>query len=269
MRKNGDSGSSAIDKRPRDSLTAQVLRELAARIERGELKTGDRLPTERELMAAYRVSRTVVREAISSLRASGRIDTQQGRGAFVLAPAFALPYIVDPAELRKIGDVLQILDLRIGLESEAASLAAQRHTAPQLADIRAALDTLEAGVAAAETSVAPDLRFHLAIIRATGNPYFIDLFTQLGTMLIPRASVDLFKNDRKAKVRYLGLLQQEHAQICQAIARGDAEAARAAVRLHLTNSRERLRATLERTASSGSARGRKVIRSMSPSDVRA
>jgi DNA-binding FadR family transcriptional regulator len=63
--------------------------------------------------------------------------------------------------------------------------------------------------------------------------------------MIPRARIDLFKNDRQARVRYLALIQQEHAQIYQAIARRDAEAARAAVRLHLTNSRERLRATLE------------------------
>ncbi len=80
----------SINKRPRDSLTAQVLRDLSARIERGELSSGDKLPTERELMVEYRVSRTVVREAISSLRSSGRIDTQQGRGAFVLSPPFAI-----------------------------------------------------------------------------------------------------------------------------------------------------------------------------------
>jgi DNA-binding FadR family transcriptional regulator len=246
----------SIDKRPRDSLTAQVLRHLSARIERGDLAPGDKLPTERELMIVYRVSRTVVREAISSLRSSGRIDTQQGRGAFVLSPPFAISYAMDASDLAKVGDVLKIIDLRIGLESEAASLAAQRHTTAQLGDIRAALDKLEAGIKAAETAVTPDFQFHLEIIRATGNPYYIDLFTQLGPSLIPRARVDLFKNDRKAKVRYLELIQLEHAQMYHTIARRDAEAARAAVRLHLANSRERLRAALEGTAAGGArARG--------------
>jgi DNA-binding FadR family transcriptional regulator len=236
----------AIEDRPRDSLTAQVLRALSASIESGKLRPGDRLPPERELMQRYRVSRTVVREAIASLRSSGRIDTQQGRGAFVLAPPFAYTYAVDASDLSKIGDVLQIMDLRIALESEAASLAAQRHTPAQLKRIRMALDALQAGIQAAGTAVSADLEFHLEIIRATGNAYFIDLFSQLGPLMIPRARVDLFKDDRRARTRYLALIQQEHAQIYQAIARRDAEAARAAVRLHLSNSRERLRGALER-----------------------
>ncbi len=243
--------TAAIENRPRDSLTAQVLRALSTSIDNGELNPGDRLPPERKLMEKFRVSRTVVREAIASLRSSGRIDTQQGRGAFVLAPPFAYPYVVDASDLGKIGDVLQIMDLRIGLESEAASLAAQRRTPAQLKSIGAALATLEAGIKAAQAAVNPDIEFHLAIIRATGNAYFIDLFTQLGPRMIPRSRIDLFKNDRRARVRYLAVIQQEHAQIYQAIARSDAEAARAAVRLHLTNSRERLRAALERAPGAG------------------
>ena len=237
--------TTSIENRPRDSLTAQVLRALSSSIERGELTPGDRLPPERVLMEKYHVSRSVVREAIASLRSSGRIDTQQGRGAFVLAPPFAYPYVVDASDLAKIGDVLQIMDLRIGLESEAASLAAQRHAPADLRRIGTALAALEAGIRAAQPAVSADIEFHLAIIRATGNAYFIDLFAQLSALMIPRARVDLFKNDRQARVRYLALIQQEHAQIYQAIARRDAEAARAAVRLHLTNSRERLRAALE------------------------
>ena len=63
---------------------------------------------------------------------------------------------------------------------------------------------------------------------------------------MPRARLDLFKNDPDGKIAYLQRIQQEHAQIHQAIGRGDSEAARAAMRLHLTNSRERLRAALDR-----------------------
>lgn len=247
----------SIDARPRDSLTAQVLRVLSSQIESGALKPGDRLPAERELMETFKVSRTVVREAIASLRSSGRIDTQQGRGAFVLPPPFAYPYVVDASDLAQIGDVLSIMDLRIGLESEAASLAAQRHSRAQLADIGAALENLEGGIRAADAAVSPDFQFHLAIIRATGNPYFIDLFTQLGPRIIPRARLDLFHDDRKARVRYLELIQLEHAQMYQAIARRDGEAARAAVRLHLTNSRERLRAARERSPPESAKRARK------------
>jgi len=239
--------AASAESRPRASLTAQVLRDLAGRIERAELKPGDRLPPERQLMEDYRVSRTVVREAISSLRASGRIETQQGRGAFVLPAPIAFPYTIDPAEAARIGDVLQIMDLRIGLESEAAALAAQRHTAAQLESIRLALEQLEADVRSADTAVTSDFQFHQEIVRATGNHYFHELYAQLGTLVIPRARVDLFKSDRKAKVQYLLRIQQEHEQMFDAIARRDSDAARAAMRLHLSNSRERLRVAMEAT----------------------
>jgi DNA-binding FadR family transcriptional regulator len=166
-------------------------------------------------------------------------------------------YALDAPDRAKVGDVLHIMDLRIGLESEAASLAAKRHSAAQLNDIHAALKKLETDITSADASVASDVQFHLEIVRATGNAYFVDLFKQLAPVMIPRARVDLFKHDRKAKVQYLQLIQQEHAQIYQAIARRDAEAARAAVRLHLANSRERLRAALERTAGPDARRASK------------
>jgi len=238
-----------VRSRTRDTLTVQVLRELSARIESGALKPGDRLPAERELMAEFNVSRTVVREAIASLRSSGRIDTQQGRGAFVLSAPAPWSRMLDATDLAKIDDVLQMMDFRIAIESEAASLAAQRHTPRQLSAIQQALRALERGIGAAGTGPALDYAFHLAIIRATGNPYYINLFTQLSPLLlIPRARVDLLAHDERARRRYLDGIQQEHSQMVDAIARRDAEAARAAMRLHLTHSRERLRATLERSS---------------------
>jgi DNA-binding FadR family transcriptional regulator len=93
------------------------------------------------------------------------------------------------------------------------------------------------------------VRFHLEIARATGNHYFTELYGGLAPRLVPRARLDLFKNDPDGKIAYLQRIQQEHAQIHQAIGRGDPEAARAAMRLHLTNSRERLRAALDRRGS--------------------
>jgi GntR family transcriptional regulator, transcriptional repressor for pyruvate dehydrogenase complex len=76
-------GSAPRPPREARNLTAAVTRALSARIDAAELRPGDRLPTERELMGAYGVSRTVVREAISSLRAERLVVTQQGKGAFV------------------------------------------------------------------------------------------------------------------------------------------------------------------------------------------
>jgi DNA-binding FadR family transcriptional regulator len=76
----------------------------------------------------------------------------------------------------------------------------------------------------------------------------------MGSGLLPRARIDLFKEDAAAKLAYLRVLQVEHANILDAIRRADAEGARAAMRLHLTHSRERLRVALERL-DGGSAAG--------------
>jgi DNA-binding FadR family transcriptional regulator len=236
----------SIEHRQRDSLTTQVLRDLAGRIEKGDFKPGDRLPTERELMALYGVSRTVVREAVSSLRSSGRIATQQGRGAWVLDPPVALGFRLEDADLTTVQDVLLVREIRFALESEAAALAAARRGNDQLVALRQAFDALEASLARPDSSAEHDVRFHLEIARATGNHYFTELYAGLAPRLVPRARLDLFKNDPDGKVAYLQRIQQEHAQILQAIARSDSEAARAAMRLHLTNSRERLRAALDR-----------------------
>ena len=231
---------------PRDSLTSQLVRDLSTRIDSGDLAAGAQLPPERELMERYGVSRTVVREATSSLLASGRIATHQGRGAFVLSTPLAFRFTIDPTQLSTLRDVLHVMDIRVALEAEAASLAASRRTDAQLAAIGAALAALAAGVRNPAGNSASDVAFHLAIARATGNSYFPQLLEELAPRMLPRARLDLFGSDRKGKLDYLKRLQQEHSDIFRAIERRDVDASRAAMRLHLSNSRERLRQAFER-----------------------
>lgn len=229
-------------RRSRVSLTEQVGHDLLARIEEGALQPGDRLPTERELMAHYGVSRTVIREAMSSLRASGRLSTQQGRGAFIQAPAEP-PLHLQAARIATLEDVLSLLEIRLALESEAASLAAQRRTPEQLAELQEVLQQFDPGDA--ERSAAADRQFHLTIARLSGNAHFARLLSGLSPHLLPRQRIHLFRNDPDGEAAYLQKLRLEHGQIADAIARGDAEGARAAMRVHLANSRERLRAMRE------------------------
>ncbi|MBU2289199.1 MAG: FCD domain-containing protein, partial [Gammaproteobacteria bacterium] len=158
-------------------------------------------------------------------------------------------------------DVLAVLELRISLETESAGLAAIRHTAAQLTEMREALDDFERNVASAGDTVAPDFRFHLAIAQATGNPYFADIMGHLGTTIIPRTRIAAIR-DHDPRGEYLIRVNREHEEIYAAIARRDAESARAAMRIHLTNSRERLRLAQEEArkavdsaSSSESARG--------------
>lgn len=231
-----------VPERRRDSLSSSIVRELAERIDSGELHPGDRLPTERELMEQYGVSRTVIREALSSLRSSGRIDTQQGRGAFVLGSPVATGNGLHRTRLSTVQDVLNIMDVRIGLESEAASLAAQHRHDGHLRRLRDAMRALEQH---GSKSPEHDIAFHMAVAQATGNPYYVEVLGSLSASLIPRARIDSFYADEHARAQHRQRVNLEHAQILHAIERGDGEAARAAMRLHLANSRERLRLMLE------------------------
>ena len=232
---------------PRDSLSAKLVRDLAHRIDSGELAAGMQIPPERTLMVQYGVSRTVVREATSSLRASGRIATHQGRGAYVLSTPPAFRFHIDPKELSTLRDVLRVMEIRVALEAEAAALAAARRTPIQLNAINEALAELAAGVGKPDGNQASDVKFHLAIARATGNGYFSHLLEDLAPRMLPRARLDLFGGDRRLKLEYLKRLQHEHADVFLAIKRSDPDAARAAMRLHLSNSRERLRQAFEQS----------------------
>ena len=227
--------------RQRETLTSQLVKVLTARIHEGTLKPGDRLPTEQDLIEEFSVSRTVVREAISSLRAAGLVASQQGVGAFVLQGDATPPFRIDGTSLNLIKDVIAVLELRAALESDAAALAAQRRAQSHLDAMREALDRMAQAIAASEDAVAPDLDFHRTIAEATGNPHFTHLFSYLGSLMIPRARVQTFRYFADDRSEYLRRVNREHEDIFQAIKRQDAETARSAMRLHLSNSRERLR----------------------------
>jgi GntR family transcriptional repressor for pyruvate dehydrogenase complex len=228
------------------SLGHELVEGIAGQIRDGVLKPGDKLPTEAQIMRDWGVSRTVVREAISRLQAARLVETRHGIGTFVLESPPSGAFRIDPADVATAVDVLAVLELRISLETESSGLAALRRTEEQLAQMRQALDELGSGEQPAVDSVAPDFRFHHLIAVATGNRYFADIMSHLGATLIPRARINSSKLAREDLPQYLRRLSREHEEIYDAIARRDPDAARAAMRLHLTNSRERLRRAQQR-----------------------
>lgn len=232
------------------SLAHDIVEGIGAQIQSGALKPGGKLPTESAIMASYGVSRTVVREALSRLQAAGLVETRHGIGTFVLEPRAGTNFGIDPADMATAVDVMAVLELRISLETESAGLAALRRTEAQLGEMRAALDAFEAGVDAAgggddADTVSPDFRFHLLIASATGNRYFADIMSHLGASVIPRTRINSPKLAMENQGQYLRRVNREHEEIYSAIARRDPESARAAMRIHLTNSRERLRRAQE------------------------
>ncbi len=227
-------------RRPR-SLALTIVEGLGERIREGRLAPGDKLPTEAEVMAEFGVSRTVVREAISKLQAAGMVETRHGVGTFVVGAGDASAFRIEPQQLATLRDVVAVLELRIGVESEAAGLAAQRRTAANLAAMRTALAAFTTAVEEGRDAVAADFQLHSEIARATQNEHFAGLMATLGAQIIPRARLEASGVIDPERQAYLRRVNAEHESIVDAIAAQDADAARAAMRTHLANSRERRR----------------------------
>jgi len=131
--------SPVIARHRRGGLVQEVVQHLQQLIQSGQLQVGDKLPTESVIMADMSVSRTVVREAISRLQASGHVETLHGIGTFVLAAPTTHNFRIAEQDMATVDDVIAVLELRISLETEAAGLAAQRATPEQLASMDSAL----------------------------------------------------------------------------------------------------------------------------------
>lgn len=222
-------------------LSHGLFEQLADQIRSGRLAPGARLPTEEALTRAARVSRTVVREAVAALRAEGLVVTRQGVGAFVADQARQAPFRIDPASIQSLDEILGVMELRLGVEIESAGLAAERATRAQVRAIETALDALEDSADRGASAVDEDLALHRAIAEATGNPEFVRFLQFIGGHLIPRRTVSGLPDRMGGQRAYLALIQEEHRRIYDAIAEGDARAARDAMRRHLTRSLERYR----------------------------
>jgi DNA-binding FadR family transcriptional regulator len=168
-------------------LVQEIVQLLETDIREGRWLAGHKLPTESDLVSRFSVSRTVVREAIARLQASGQVETRHGIGTFVSEPPLVEPtFRVAPEDLATAADVVSLLELRMSLESEAAALAAQRRQADHLMHLDRALIEFDAAIRADSDAVPSDYQFHMEVARATGNRHFVELMTYLGTMIIPR-----------------------------------------------------------------------------------
>jgi len=223
-----------------ETLTTQLVRELTDRIDGGTFARGSKLPTEQELINEFGVSRTVVREAISNLKAAGLVSTHQGIGAFVMEDAPPPSFRIVTDNMQLIEEVVRGLELRIGIELEAASLAAMRRTDEDLSAIETACEAMDRAIETGEGNIQADLDFHLSVARSTQNPNFVNIFNYLGKVLIPRSRVPTYHFGSATLGEYLSRINQEHRQVLSAIRARDSEGARAAMRVHLAGSRDRL-----------------------------
>ena len=219
-------------------LAHRVYDALLDDITAGRLKAGDRLPVEPALAESFGVSRTVIREAVSRLKADGLVRSRQGAGVFVSQARSQRAFRIAEPEGSGARLVREIFELRLGLEVEAATLAARRRSAEDLKALHAAVVAMEATKLGADDGVAADVDFHRRIALAAANAQFADLLRYLQVFL--RQSISIARANTRRQPHLIDAVMEEHRAVLRAIEAGDAEAAGAAMRDHLLRAQRRL-----------------------------
>jgi GntR family transcriptional repressor for pyruvate dehydrogenase complex len=151
-------------------ISDQVLEQLRELIFRSEFKPGQQIPPERELAEALKVSRTSVRDAIGKLVAMGLLEQHQGQGTFVRVPEPNDKHPLAVAMETQNASLEDLLEVRMGLECNAASLAAVRAEESDLQFLEKSLDEMRKEVQAGRLGTEADVAFHMAVTYATKNP---------------------------------------------------------------------------------------------------
>ena len=227
----------------RTQRSEEIRRQIDTAIRNGDFAPGERLPSERELVETFGVSRVSVREAIRSLEAVGLVTVHQGRGAFVTDRRSGLGEPMARWLDIHRDEVLELLGVRGALDEYAGELAVEHHDPAKVAAIAAAsqafTDAVTAG-APTEELVPLDIDFHMTIAEASGNRLLYDLLSDLHSYLAESRYVALVPAGRPAQSA------SEHALIVEAIQGRDAALARLATSRHITGVREIVAAGLDR-----------------------
>jgi DNA-binding FadR family transcriptional regulator len=209
-------------------LYAKLADALSKSIASHKYAVGERLPSERELAAKFKVSRPIVREAIFALEADGLVEVRTGSGVYVKSNKLG-------ANAARRGDVgmFELLEARRAFEGETAALAASRITDEEIEELRRlVVEMRKKNASDIEMSEDADMRFHLLIATATRNPAIVQTIESFWQARRSSAQTQYFLK----KVRSLGVAPniREHSDILTALEQRDPNAARAAMRGHLS-----------------------------------
>lgn len=211
-----------------------IVEQIKSLIVSGNLSPGEKLPSERELSQKLEVSRTSVREALVALDMTGLIEVRPGEGAFVsrsntgeIIESLAFAFLLEKANVRNL------MEVRKGLEVEAAGLAAEKASPRDLEKMKKALDQMEQDLNTGTGGDKADLDFHFSITEATRNPLLIRVMntvydTMNQTLKITRK---LWLSSTSGTPRRL---YEEHRDIYMAIKEGDSPKARKIMAEHLS-----------------------------------
>ncbi|MDR1708644.1 MAG: FadR family transcriptional regulator [Candidatus Accumulibacter sp.] len=224
----------SIPVRKSEPLAQQVSRIILAGIQTGAFAPGDKLPSEAELARKYGISRTIVREALASLKNDNILESKQGKGITVKDPNGRQAFrFSDVFATISQAEVNHLYEMRAILESEAAGLAAIRMTDEDRKSIERGLEELALAVREGKSGEEGHNLYNEAIAKASHNPMLIEFLGFLQAKL-RNLSKELRLNTMMSPERARMVLQ-EHKNIADAIFSGDPAAARKAVLDHLTN----------------------------------
>lgn len=210
-------------------LHEDIVRQFQSSIRQGELRHGDRLPSERNLAERFKVSRSSVREAIRSLELQGLVVSRRGSGTFINTENLDSVVALVAATLNSGDDALrEIFEMRHLLEPPIAALAAQRATADEVEGMEEILAEQRGQIDAGATGVDSDTAFHFALASATHNSALLK---------VAGAVEDILQRTRSQRFQEPGRPQRSlasHREILDMVRDGDEKGARRAMEHHLT-----------------------------------
>jgi GntR family transcriptional regulator, transcriptional repressor for pyruvate dehydrogenase complex len=216
------------------NLSSQVADQLQQLIVEGQIKPGERLPTERELGQTFQVSRTVIREAIRAMEARGLVESKTGSGTYVRAingedVSNSLGMYISTHQ-GQVFSLESLMEVRRVLEIQMAALAAQRASEQDIRSLEATLDHMCQSRGEASAFSRWDLNFHLQLAQASGNPLFgilIEPLTEAFLQLIWTGSTSPGAAEEACDF---------HRAILEKVKAKDAQGAAESMRAHLDQS---------------------------------
>lgn len=218
-----------LDPLTSDSLVERVAERIRTVIDQGEMRPGDRLPSEAEFSSQLQVSRSVLREAIGRLETLGVLEVRRGRGMFVAERGGlkSCAQLLRSAMTIAPKDLAQLAELRRGLEIQSARLAAQRATPEDVAELQAICEQMDRDGSEYLESIQLDCRFHQKLVEITGNELMRNIMEVVSEFMAGgMVQTTPQPRNRKASRSY-------HGPILEAIRAKDPDAAEEAMKVHM------------------------------------
>src|SRR5699024_8168794 len=201
----------------------------------GEIEPGTRLPPERQLAASLGVGRSAVREALAALEILGIVDVRPGSGTYLRGSASELlPQTLSWGLMIGERSTDQLMELRAGLESYCARLAAERIDAEQVTALRESIEGMREGLEDLDTFVTADAAFHAVLGSAAGNPIVTDL------LAVSRQLLRVYNDRSVHEAEDMRIALEEHASILEALEARDGDRAASAMIAHMATARARI-----------------------------